>query len=52
MTSKSQNADKPCDDFSIFRVQDKLPYGCLATGKKVIGYIFRTHELPGAKSLS
>ena len=49
---KRKNADKSWDDFVVFPVQDNLPYGCLPTGKEVLGYLFWTHELPGSKSPS
>ena len=37
---KHKNADKSCDDFIVVPVQDKLPSGCLPTGKQVLGYLF------------
>ena len=49
---KHKNADKSWDDFVVFPVQDKLPYGSLPTGKQVLEYLFCTHELPGSKSRS
>ena len=45
---KHKNADKSWDDFVVFPVQDNLPYGCLPTGKEVLGYLFWTHEIPGS----
>ena len=49
---KHKNVDKSCDDFVVFSVRDKLPYGCLPTGKQVLGYLFCTHELQDSKSPS
>ena len=49
---EQKNADKSCENFVVFPMQEKLPYECLPTGKQVLEYLFCTDELPDSESPS